>query len=1141
MSTLIRCYPGDRGLDFVLVVTLVVALASSAAWFLARRLAGQAALRHLVLYAALVSCLASPVVACLCSAMGLTLVSIPLLCGEQAGRVTGGSPIEINCACAPTQPSIDVSLPLAELALPPTHTTIDQNRFSACCPEPSQTAVTTTPSLPEVPPTDSPPGTPISFRDIATGVMFVWAAGAVLLLARLAWMCGRVVQLRRSAHPLKSEHHQALLQETAARLGMCRLPLLLVSRRTIAPLAVGFGRPAVILPQRLLGAVSENELRDIFMHELAHLQRSDQRRVLLQGLAGALYWPIVSVHALNRELQRAREEVCDNVVLVGRDAISYGTTLLHVAELLLQARPMGAAVGILGGRGELERRIAGLIDPRRNTMSTTSRKASFFVLFLFLAVGVLLSATRFAASAAPEKDEPQSPVPATRAADAKRKIVLRGKVLGPEDRPIAGARLYLTVDEWTDTEDLGTSDVNGFYRFEVPEKTLRRTTTGPLQYEECQVSLIATAVGFGPAWQLLPAIDGGRYGEMQAEYVRDFHLGDDFPIAGRVVDVKGKPVAGAVVAVDRIHSLTDGRWFKMIPAIRAGDSTLMTRQQTDVNGWFSWFYPTAWQMIPPATTDAEGRFRITGVGADRAIRLQVTGPGVRSDSVSVVTRADATDFAQKVRAKYPRTPRPKGYFYPARSDAPEGDQGVLLFGPSPTIEVDPARTVAGVVRDAATGKPVAGLRVTVDDALGAGSATTDGHGRYRLLRAEADKSIVLVTSQYEERYLTVMRKLTDTQGLGEIVADLEVPRGIDINGRVLETGTDRPIVSAPRQGTHDIGSGPLLAGTVTYYPLSSNTALRGTPAGLYFANFPSGAQNYFRSTTIDGDGRFQLSVPPGPGVLLLHSGPGMPMFAEHSVWKESDGFHRLFPYVPLARRAKEDGAPGGDAENFAGFNGPIPLAHYHAYRIINPAAKTQTLDLTLNIPRAATRVVRFVDPQGSALAGVEVTGLINLPTRIILDGSQAEVLALEPGKPRRLIAFSKDEKYAVRTFVRTDDAQPKTIRLEPTAAVTGRLVDANGKPVQASLAPPRKLPGSDADDDERGIPETRSDAEGRFRIGSLLPGLRYSAEVRGGEGDSEVLGKAFANVVLRAGEVRDVGEIRVKHTVTPKSETTPGN
>jgi beta-lactamase regulating signal transducer with metallopeptidase domain len=1006
---------------------------------------------------------------------------------------------------------------------------------------------------PSVPPaaseqrSGSPAGTRVSLGEIATGAMLVWAAGALLMLARLLRNGGCVVQLRRSSRPLEDARLWTLLQEIAARLGMRRAPLLLVSSRTVAPLAVGFGQGAVILPERLLGAVSDNELRDVLVHEVAHLRRGDQWIVLLQELAGALYWPIVSVHALNRELQRAREELCDNVVLAGRDAIRYGETLLHIAELLVKARPMRAAIGIIGGQGELERRIKGLIDPRRSTRTTIGRKASCLVVLLFVAAGALLSATRFAASAAPERDEPQPPArppvattgqPGKKAgeADSGRMIVLRGKVLGPGERPIAGARLSLAVDEWTDPIELGTSDVHGTYRFVVPEKTLRRTVSGSFQYQETQASLVATARGLGPGWSVLPDEKGGRYGKMKSEYAHDFHLSADHPIAGKVVDVRGKPVAGVVVAVDRIHSLTDGRWWKMIPAIKANDTNLMTGRQVDVNGWWAPIYPTAWKVIPPATTDAEGRFRITGVGGDRAIRLAVTGPGIRSSSVSVLTRGDADAFTQAIRKKHPRSRRLKGYFYPERKDAPEGDQGVLLFGPSPTIEVDPARTVAGVVRDASTGNPIAGVEINVAGHFGAGRATSDRQGRYRILRADDDNSISVYTSPEPGRYLTVVRRLNNTKGLGEIIADFDIPRGIVIQGRVLEAGSNRPLVSAPRQSYHDIGRGPLQTGWVSYFPLSTNKALRGTPTGLYFEGFPPNKMNYEVSVSIEPDGRFRMAVPPGPGVLLVRSSPGMPMFGGFGTWKEKDGLHRLFPYRCLASRAKNDGGPEGDAKTLPGFIDPIRVTDYHAYRVINPQGDPGTLDLTLSVPRAPARLLRFVGPDGRPIRSVKVQGLVPAPMAmtVILDGSEAEALALEPGKPRQVIAKSKDGKHVVRTFVSTEDPQPRTIQLGRAGSITGRIVDANGKPVTALLShdqQARLAPDSDS------IPQVRADAKGRFRIDALLPGVRYSGEIRGGAGDTEVLGKAFKDVVLRAGEVRDLGDIRIKASVKAKAGT----
>src|SRR5262249_37066737 len=207
-------------------------------------------------------------------------------------------------------------------------------------------------------------------------------------------------------------------------------------------------------------------------------------------------------------------------------------------------------------------------------------------------------------------------------------------------------------------------------------------------------------------------------------------------------------------------------------------------------------------------------------------------------------------------------------------------------------------TVTGVVRDARTGEPIVNLRMGVASGMGYAAARTDRHGRYHILRDEDEPSIVMYSDQYHtDRYLIVVRRLTGAKGFGDIVADFDIPRGVVINGRVLEAGTDRPIVSSPRQGCHDTVPGPLLAGHVFYFPLSSNRALRGSPTGLYFEGFPAGSQNYYRVVPIGGDGRFRIAVPPGPGVLLVQSSPGMPMFAEYQVWKESAGFHRLFPYV----------------------------------------------------------------------------------------------------------------------------------------------------------------------------------------------------------------------------------------------------
>lgn len=401
MSGFLLCAPGDRGLDLLLVVASGVAVLSAAARAVAWRLGGDAALRHLVLLAALLNCLALPVTASLCAMAGVTLVSLSIPRDEP---ISSASPVLLAKAAPagvrPLQPAPD---PLSVAWAP------EAKQFAVSCASPATTAAGRVD--PPLPSRDLSPGAasttvPNPWRRVAVGMMSVWATGTLLLLVRLAWSCVAVVRLRRSCRLIDTGPVHALLQEAAARLGMRRVPRLLLSNRVISPAAFGLGRPAVLLPARLIGAVDDDRLRDVLVHEVAHLRRFDPWIVLLQQTVAAVYWPIPWVHAVNRELRRAGEELCDDAVLARRDALSYGETLLHVAELLAGARTMAAVPGVVGGPGELEWRIARLIGRRPDAAATTGRTAARVAMCLFVAGTAVASATRLDLPAEPAAEAP---------------------------------------------------------------------------------------------------------------------------------------------------------------------------------------------------------------------------------------------------------------------------------------------------------------------------------------------------------------------------------------------------------------------------------------------------------------------------------------------------------------------------------------------------------------------------------------------------------------------------------------------------------------------------------------------------------------------------------------------------------------
>jgi RNA polymerase sigma factor (sigma-70 family) len=741
------------------------------------------------------------------------------------------------------------------------------------------------------------------------------------------------------------------------------------------------------------------------------------------------------------------------------------------------------------------------------------------------------------------------PAPAKRAQDADEPVVLQGKVLDPTGRPVAGARLYLIADAWGEPEARGTSGEDGSYRIVERAGTFRHNFGGNA-WPQVQATLIVLADGLGAGWVNLEPADGAggaeRATRMRTEYSHDVRLPADCPIEGRIVDMTGKPVAGARVAVRFLRNPADGSWERILHALGTLDSGVLH------DGWPHWVYPSrrgAGSIVPPAISAADGRFRIAGVGRDRAVDLQVAGPGILPTTLIVLTRDDVAEITRAIRTRAPRARALDGVLPQwAEREKDCSEHGFYpVFDAAPSIEVNAARTVAGVVSDAGTGAPIERMRVW---APGTQMATTDSQGRYRLVRHDHEPVITVYANFFEsDRGSNAARRFSNAGALGEIVADFAIERDVVLAGRVVETGTGRPMVSGMKWDCH--GHDRPVAGYAEYVPLASNQALRGTPTGLYFADKSATLAPRPRAE-IDGDGRFRMVVPRGPGVLLIQARPGLPFSSPMFEWKESDGVHRLFPYASLMGRRPNDGAPAGDdASRLAGFSGPIELASYHAYKVIDPQPGRAEQDVTIDITRAPSRRVRFLRPDFTPAHGVTVHGLVRPAPwlggpapLVVLTGSEAEVLALDPARPRALLVLSNDGASYARASITTADPDPRTIRLQPAGTVTGHLVDAATGGALAGYTVSIHYPGEVSLEDVVLIPRlmeqvvTRSD--GRFRVRGIIPGLTASLLFTAPVRPETIIGPgtqyqhpAARGLVLPEGAVRELGELRIQRGARP--------
>ncbi len=356
-------------------------------------------------------------------------------------------------------------------------------------------------------------------------IALTWVTGMIILLAKLLLANRRASRLLRSSREAGAEV-QELCRLTSQTLKLLP-PKIKISSCVHSPCLIGIWNPLILLPEEK--SLTQPVLRDVLLHELAHLARHDCLFHLLARLATVVLFFQPLVWWLSRRLEQVADDICDDYVIhYGSGRKSYANTLVDFAEQLpLRATTTEAGLAMVSLRSSLSRRVLRILDSSRSL--TLRLPAKWVILITLLGISATASAALIV-NARPESDldntatvsqsdknlplaaSPKA-IPQTSsvntaektatdtdtkqktAATTKSDLQFQGHVVSPDGQPVKATTIGLVStgrDQRKQIELTSTND-QGRFDFTIPASSELYSSIrdGGM--------LIAQAEGYGPA------------------------------------------------------------------------------------------------------------------------------------------------------------------------------------------------------------------------------------------------------------------------------------------------------------------------------------------------------------------------------------------------------------------------------------------------------------------------------------------------------------------------------------------------------------------------------------------------------------------------------------------------------------------
>lgn len=180
-----------------------------------------------------------------------------------------------------------------------------------------------------------PPFSDATGLSVASWLMMAWLLVVATEVFLVLHQRTRLARLLCGSRSLDETPLKAQLTELAGQLGLKRVPELREVEFPGSPFVCGLRHPWVVLPASLADSLGPEELRQVLLHELAHVKRGDLFWDWFPTIARMLFFFHPVAHWAARRILLERELACDQLALrlSNQDGAGYARMLVRVASM----------------------------------------------------------------------------------------------------------------------------------------------------------------------------------------------------------------------------------------------------------------------------------------------------------------------------------------------------------------------------------------------------------------------------------------------------------------------------------------------------------------------------------------------------------------------------------------------------------------------------------------------------------------------------------------------------------------------------------------------------------------------------------------------------------------------------------------